>query len=216
MADAERISERDLKEIAAKVGNRLWALMDRKIPEDAAIELGESFSLWMLETEKIKQADWPDLRELVKPTHRWHHQIKIDGKGVAFARSTPPKDSQGSHYITELFAPSPDARDENPQASLAERIDEAIDWIDQNVKQDYLVHLLAVPAYQVNAFWLFDLSRHESQVVVIDSPPEFEELKRGKLFTSRQFLEAISKERIEPITGISDRRRTNKTDRDMA
>jgi Papain-like cysteine protease AvrRpt2 len=181
--------------------------MGEKLAPDAAIELGQSLSISMLGVNKIKGPNYPDLHELVEDTGRWHHQVKSGGKGVAvLARSAASGEIGGSHSIRECFP-----------SRIPESIDKAIDWVNQHLKQNLVVRLLSVPAYQVDALWLYDESKHESQVLIIDAPKEFTNLERSRLLTSQEFLEALGKN--QAIIGISSREpiptTTNKEDRNM-
>src|SRR5213593_77019 len=161
MAHTDKLSPSHYRIIADKIGGRLWDMIkDSPDLERAALEVGESFSLYMLPAEGIQRGtehrDWPDLQHLVKETGRWHHQIRFGGKGRGFARSIAPPYAPERSSIRELFL-----------SPLAERIDKTIDWLDKHVSEDLVVRLLEVPAYQVYAFWIFDEAKGESRVVNI-------------------------------------------------
>ena len=116
-------------------------------------------------------------------------QVGPDGQAIE-APLVPLGPDAGSWAVRELF-----------QSEIARKIDDVIDWIDPNVKGDPLVRLLIVPAYQLHAFWLKE--GEASQVVVVDMPNGFTRLQYGKLYTSKEFLEALAQE--QHIIGISTR-----------
>lgn len=129
-----------------------------------------------------------DISQLARQTGRWHHQIKIDGKAESFARSVPLGPDAANWSVRELF-----------QSEVAQKIDEAIDWIDSNVTGDPLVRLLIVPAYHLHAFWLKE--GDASRVLVVDMPASFTRPQYNKLYTSKEFLEALTEE--QHVIGIS-------------
>ena len=85
------------------------------------------------------------------------------------------------------------------ESEIARKIDDAIEWVDQNVKGDPLVRLLVVPAYHLHAFWLKE--GNASQVLVVHMPQGFAKLQTGKLYGSKDFLEALAQE--QHIVGIT-------------
>jgi hypothetical protein len=151
----------------------------------------ESFEVWILEFGTIEQ-NWDsgkDLLLLAKATGRWHHQIRFNGVGHAFARSSLQKDNDEPLLIKELIV-----------SPLARKIDEAIHWIDSNVQENYLTHMLSVPAYQLIAFWLIDEANQTSQVFTISSPNLGEGLATNQLIKSDVFLSELVKRK--PFSGI--------------
>src|SRR5881409_2982885 len=111
MAHTDKISEKDRRLIAEEIGALIWDnIADSPELAAAPVQLGESFSLWMVMADAFQKGkvrgDFPDLQRLVKDTGRWHHQIKIGGKPKAFARSTAAAGGVGPFSIEELFMSS--------------------------------------------------------------------------------------------------------------
>jgi hypothetical protein len=168
-------------QVGAEAGRSLGAAILQK-----SMELTESFSVWSLGADAVAKVH-ADLAQLAHNTGRWHHQIKIDGKADSFARSMPLGPDAADWSVREVFA-----------SDVARKIDEGIEWIDRNVPGDPLVRLLVVPAYHLHAFWLTEGG--VSQVLVVDMPPGFSKLQPGKLYTSKEFLEALAQE--QHVIGI--------------
>lgn len=149
------------------------------------IDLGETFAVWMLGGAAINRGvrSREDLMTLAKDTGSWHHQIRFDHKGMAYARSMALKDK--ARTLCELSV-----------SALAEEIQRATDWSDQNVSDEYLMRLLLVPSRQVRAFWFIDQANRRSQVYVTNAPARIKKLKKHVLLSSEEFLEALGKERI--------------------
>ncbi len=103
-------------------------------------------------------------------------------------RATPLGANAESWSVRELFT-----------SEIAGKIDEAIDWVDRNVKGDPLARLLIVPAFHLHAFWLVESGK--SHVVIVDMPRGFSKLEYRKLYTSREFLDALVQE--QHIIGIT-------------
>ena len=142
----------------------------KKLPEVDA----NPFAVWVLKTDDLGSAvkDGKDLSKLATDTNRWHHQIKFSGGSLAYARSAP-SDNEMTHASLSKLSVS----------SLAKHIDEAVKWVDKNVRNKPSVRLLAVPAYHVNALWWID-EAGDSQVRVL--PGRF--TKEAQTFDSQGFL----------------------------
>lgn len=168
--------------------------------------LGESFIVYTLDGETIESSDSQvkDLADLVRPTDRRHHQVRVDQKPVAFSRTIVSK----NETVCQFFI-----------SKLAEDIQEAMAWIDDYEKRnpgyadtDPLVRLLIIPEYNLTAFWIYKLTRlkswrsffqkpkRESNVVIISAPIELEKLKKEEFLNTRQFLQAFAGH--SPITGL--------------
>lgn len=150
-------------------------------------ELTESFAIWTLRDEAVTKPN-TNLTELAHETGRWHHQVKVAGVPASFARSTPLGPAP-DHWRVNAFFDSP----------IARKIDQAITWIDENVKNDPLVRLLVAPSYHLHAFWL--VKDGVNTVVVADMPPNFKALRYEKPYSSEEFLLALSQE--QHITGLT-------------
>ncbi len=180
MAHTELLPEAVLNTVASQVGKLLPRVVGRQKLADAQIELGETFPVWMLGANATTRTD-EDIGRLAMQTGRWHHQVRFGGKAEAFARSIPLGADHSSWDVREFF-----------ESEIAKAIEEAITWVDRNTKGNPEVRLLIVPAYYLHAFWL--LENGTNQVLVIDMPKQFTHLQRKKLYTPKEFLEALAKE----------------------
>jgi len=165
------------------------------LPDEFTLE--ECFAIYMLGANSITDPASlrKDIKYLARETERWHHQIKAGGKPVAFARSKATAYSKGCE-ICQLYI-----------SDLAKAVDDAIQWLmkfeDDNkeyTQTEPLVRLLAVPAYNVHAFWLLKQKSGQSDLLVIDAPAELGGLKREQLLNSAEFLKAF--EGHTPISGL--------------
>src|SRR5262245_20890226 len=142
MAHADALPQGVIDNVASQVGAEAGKGLGAAVLQSKTMELTESFSLWALGADVVAKT-YADLAQLARQTGRWHHQIKIDGKAQAFARSMPLGPDAANWSLRELF-----------RSEIAGKIDEAIAWVDTNVTGDPLVRLLVAPAYQLHAFWL--------------------------------------------------------------
>jgi hypothetical protein len=186
MAHADPLPNDVLDSVAAKIGSQIGGSLGALSLTAATLEMTESFSVWFLGADAVGDPTI-DISQSARNTGQWHHQINAGGKPEAFARSQPLGPDAASWTIQEFFT-----------SEIAKKIDDAIDWIDQNVTGDPLARLLVVPAYQVHAFWLKE--GDASRVVVVDMPAGFSHLQYQKVYTSKEFLEALAKE--QHVIGI--------------
>ncbi len=111
----------------------------------------------MLGANSIKGRERSDLDKLATPTGRLQHQVKIGGEKKAM----PVHTGKAAGYRS---------------SSISKKIDTAIERVKNiecvktKLEQKLPLQLLEVPAYQVDALWLFDESKRENQVLVIDCP----------------------------------------------
>jgi hypothetical protein len=158
----------------------------------------------------VASVEGPSLVGLARRTGRWHHQVKIDDRAVAFARSTEPEASGAR--LRGLFV-----------SPLALKVDEAITWIDERERRasagarasggtraagvgrgagaDPLVRLLVVLSHQVHAFWLLEEASGSSGVLIIDAPPGFAPPGRRTLLGERAFFDLLLRHR--PCRGLA-------------
>lgn len=188
MAHADAFPGYATAAVIRQVGERLSSIAPPQAlfpAPGAGPELGETFSVWMLGLNAVTQTDVSntDIHQLATETGRWHHQVRYGGQAQAFARSmNDSRPGAGGWSVTQLFA-----------SHIAARIDEAIDWVDQNVPGDPLVRLVIIPAFHLHAFWLTE-ENGESQFLVIDMPNTFTKLNYKTLYSVREFLERLSQE----------------------
>jgi hypothetical protein len=187
----ESLADHILNDIAKQLGSLLpaapgnWDFAAEDLGEAERIELAETFELWVLDLEAIRQKKG-GLPQLARPTGRWHHQIRRGDTPALFARSAEIG-TPAAWKVTEMF-----------ESELAAKIDRAISWIDGNVPGNPLARLLVVPAYQLNAMWL--LEDKKSLVYVIDCPTRLHSLHPGDFFENEtQFVTLLRKE--EPVVG---------------
>jgi hypothetical protein len=173
-----------VKAIADQIGQRLASVAT---PAQLAApagprgpELGETFSVWLLGLDAVTKSH-EAIEKLAIQTGRWHHQVRYGGRAQAFARSLPVGPKPDDWSVTQLF-----------ESRVAERIDAAIDWVDQNVLGDPLVRLLVMPAYHLHAFWLVD--EKTSQLLVVDMPDSYTRLRCKTLYSPKEFLDNLAQE----------------------
>lgn len=141
----------------------------------------------------------PGLEQLATPANQWHHQVRYGGQAQAFARSMSPGDSDPAALAAPGSTSTPDvmALFTSP---LAERIDQAIDWIDLNVPGDPLVRLLIAPAFYLHALWLTE--NGQDQVLVVDRPDSMEWLSYQTLYDGADFLNLLAGQ--TPVQGLPE------------
>lgn len=186
MAHAEGLADDVLKEVARQIGAMVSGVIGPDKLAEARLTMDKTpFEIWMLGADALLQPT-VDLRLLASPTGRWHHQVALDEKVIAFARSMPLGAQPSSWRVQEFFV-----------SELAGKIASAARWVDDenNVAGDPLVRLLDVPAYMVHAFWLLrDEGEGEEEVFVIDCPKSFTHLSTDRLLSQFEFIEALRRE----------------------
>ena len=104
------------------------------LEDDGGPDLTESFAVCVLIAGQVKKPP-ADLRELVRPSGVWHHQVRHSGTATHFARSIQPgfdPDEQGVQQLTE--------------SPVAAQIDRVIRWIDRRAPGRAMARLLVDPA----------------------------------------------------------------------
>jgi hypothetical protein len=196
MADAETLPSAVLNAIASKLGDRMTRAISPRVlgfvggVVPPAPTLKETFPVWMLEAaDTISPTD--DVSRLAKNTGHWHHQLATATGPVAYARSMPLGAAPESWSIRQMST-----------SDLASKIDDAIGWIDANAPTALTARFLSVPAYHIYAFWLVDSTDAANQrIVVISAPPQSQAFSTHRLYTSKEFLDAL---RATPhIKGLS-------------
>ena len=192
MARFPQLPDGVIDKITKEVGQKLkGGLHQRALGGDEELGVYESFDVWVLNTDAFVGNQSNTLSGLVKPTGRWHHQLKFsvgDAREPAgFARSLPSGSSAESWSLVGLL-----------ESDLADRIDKEVAWLDRNVEGDYLVHLLMIPAYQIYAFWL--VKDTDERVLVVDAPSQYHELQRRHLYSTAEFIDTLSS--LRHVDGI--------------
>lgn len=211
MLRPDSMNESELEEVASQLTDWLNLEMTQKMSEAAglseslsgfdavtspspAFTLEETFEVYMLGTNLIDRAieSGKDLIDFAKPTHRSHHQVKINNAPVGFARSLIDDERQ----VSQLFI-----------SDLAKAYDRSIKWLEtfeaeheDLTTEDRLVRVLIVPAYHVHAFWLFSQELRKSELLVIEAPAELKRLETNRLLSSREFFEAFKD--VLPTAGL--------------
>lgn len=196
MADAETLPPAVLNAIASKLGDRISRAISPPVlgyvagVAPPAPTMKETFPVWMLEAADVL-APTDDVSRLAKNTGHWHHQLSTTTGPVAYARSMPLGAAPESWSIRQVST-----------SDLANKIDDAISWIDANVPAALTTRLLIVPAYHIYVFWLVDSTKAANQrIVVVSAPPQSQEFSTHRLYTSKEFLDAV---RATPhIKGLS-------------
>jgi hypothetical protein len=84
-------------------------------------------------------------------------------------------------------------------SELANQLDKAIKWVDKETSSVERARLLVVPSRNINALW-FENEGADCIVIAAMPAPHESHLSYHKLYTSEEFLEALSKtDRVEGI-----------------
>lgn len=142
----------------------------------AKLDIGETLEIWFLEPLPLS----PDasFASLPRPSGQWHHQIRSEGSGTHYARSTP-------------FGPNENEWDVRcvVKSTISEKVHEAIRWIDRTVPDDgSFGRLLVVPSFHMHAIWLH--SETYNRIVIVDMP-KMSGLRYKHVYTGDEFLKAI-------------------------
>jgi len=143
----QHLPDDELKSLSERLSRCLsGAPLENKIEK---VGLGESFAIWQIDPLHFHSTP-PFLPTAA--SRLWHYQIFLDRKPIAHAL-VYQADSQLKIY--------------NVTASLlAERVDQAIEWIDKYDKDNTGINFLVVPSRLVYAFRLV-----QSDVVYVISAP---------------------------------------------
>ena len=177
MAQVEQLPQDVLAEVARQIGARLTPTAQAAVGRGLALEIAESFPVYML---PLEATTWPaaDLAALAVPTGLWHHQLRHGQDVQEFARSMPTGPRAEDWRVEEISA-----------SPIAQSIDGAAQWLDARVRSRATVRLLVVPAFQTHAFWLFEPDR--SQIVVVDRPEAYAALEYRRVYPAADFIEIL-------------------------
>ena len=193
MPHTEPIDEPIIDAIATQVGSVFPHVVSDRALLRKKSELTETFPVWALRAEDLFNRDDP-LSKLARPTGDWHTQLRIGGKALGFALTSPVGPKPEDWRLGAIF--------ESPIAAL---IDEAISWVDENVPDapdpelDPVVRLLDLPNYRIIALWLVN-PRRPADVVVARLPTNPRVLETGRLYPEAEFLAGVRGE--EFVFGI--------------
>jgi hypothetical protein len=154
------------------------------------LRLAETLEIWTVILDKAK-VESIDISQVAVSTGRLHHQLRVNGKATAFARTAykagEVQESNSDIFLSELSV-----------SRVAENIDHALHWIEQNVNEDLFVRLLIIPGYYIHALWMLDEYDSTNKVLIVDAPPEYKTLKLYHLYDSSEFLELLLREHHSP------------------
>lgn len=191
MAHVQKLSDSALETIAKQVG-KLYPSLDNSVARlQYPAELTETFPVWFLLTDAIATGN-SNLLELAQDTHRWHSQIRIAGKPEGVARSISTGEDASDWSVKQII-----------KGDLAKAVDDAIQWIDAEVKSESVVCILEIPEFFITSLWLID-DEQKSTVVIAKLPEDLQNLSRLVQYSSQDFLEVLRQERH--AIGIRDKR----------
>jgi hypothetical protein len=186
----DRLPNQVLADVVTQIARRLNPLVGPRLSPDAEFELTESFTVWSLSADRVRDNDDNDapLSQLASDAHTWHHQVAVDGRPRLYARSRPQNAEVARLRVHSAV-----------HSRIAARLNKTMIWIDANVLQvDYLVRLLVAPEYLLHAFWLVD--GLDSRVVLADVC-NTDLLVLNRLYRDAEFLATLRA--MEPIEGIA-------------
>jgi hypothetical protein len=202
MLEVDKFPAEYLSRFTGQVNNWLGEMIrSKRIPDASSYHLGENFLMLFLnnpELHAINSLD-RDVSELATPTGRRHYQIKTDKGAIAYARSCIDENES----ICQLFA--------TKLACNVEKAIAALDDYERNhpefASERWRVRMITIPTFHAHAFLIQRIQNDDdeatggSYLYVISAPPRLNNLPRGKLLNSRQFLLGFKGER--PIVGVS-------------
>src|SRR5215207_9774960 len=101
MPTTKSLSDQITDSIGEQVAPLLPAILPEKAITSKKVELAESFLLWKLDLGYIYPSEGaPGF--LATPTNIWHHQIKIGGEYMAYARSNAATDISEDQVVSEV------------------------------------------------------------------------------------------------------------------
>lgn len=156
--------------------------------------LCESLQLWMLDTYRLAQQGGDgDIRVLSYFTGRWHHQIRLPSGGMAYARSMAIEvnEVKSNWSVRELY-----------EGGLARKIDAVLDIVDRQFSDDFVVRLLSIRAYQINALWILNEHTGDQSVLVVTTARGPNALQTGVVYSSRDFLNVLR--RMPIVNGLTN------------
>jgi hypothetical protein len=187
MAEPTSIRAAVAASLARQIGEMLPPSLAKSLAADRRVELAESVPLCFVpvidEWKKHLRLD-----EIAQPTGLWHHQIRVDGSAVYFARSRP-SESESADWLVEEVVDSP----------IAKAIEETIEWADDQVEDDSSPQLLVAPAYYLHALWLAP-----NRVTIVE-PGTAIAFERKRWYSAEEFVQILSEaNRADGLPGMTD------------
>jgi len=185
-----------------------------EIKADMQVTLCETFAVWRLKPGTIEALATPgfsgEISDWSEPTKSLHHQVRQNGKLVAYARS---RAGEGDEYV---------GLTQYNVSALVSAVDHAIDIIDQHEKDDEVaaadpvVRLLEIPSHHVSALCLFAQSLEpksgdKNRCVLVQAPQKVYEEYRDRLLNSVEFFDLLKRTGVirAIIPGTTDRPRSD-------
>jgi hypothetical protein len=155
-------------------------MMRASVRAGSRVELAETFDVFELSLP-VAESIGGRLRTKLTANGQWHHQIRHGADAKEFALSGAPQRDSENRLLQVSFA-----------SPLAQNIDLAIDWMDNNHGQipDGSVHLLFAPVLLIHAFWIE--TAESDFVVVADSPAALATLKPERFYDDDEFLKLLA------------------------
>src|SRR5215210_2026846 len=91
---APKLQPAALERLAYQLADPVAALFARDDRFPVHAEITDSFPVWLLGEDAIREPGGTTLAELARPNGQWHLQISVDGAVEAFARSFGPPDGE--------------------------------------------------------------------------------------------------------------------------
>lgn len=138
--------------------------------------LGEGYARVFVPLADVRKPP-ADLSAILSPKGRWVHLVRgpAGATNVCYSTDDGPEDQR----VTAGYA-----------GLLAQKIDAAAQWLDENDKDDNaVVRLLAFPAFYTHAFGI--LRGKKAYAVLVDAPTDSEGLEYKKEYSLRVFLRRL-------------------------
>lgn len=163
-------------EVARQAGPWLARLLEREQQHYTQAELEYTFPCWFLGLEAISEGK--ALRDSARPTQLWHHQVLLDGKPQAVARSTWNEHGPEGLNVVDVAYPG-----------IAVELGQALAWLAAQEEQETRLRLLLVPSLYITCFWL--MGEEEDFVVVAQVPAGYTRLEKELVYPAREFLRTL-------------------------
>jgi hypothetical protein len=88
---------------------------------------------------------------------------------------------------------------------LAQKLDAVYDLIDRQFSDDFVVRLLSIRSYQLNALWILNPHTGEQNVVVVTTSDASNAIQTGIVYSSREFLRILrTMSIVQGIEGVRE------------
>jgi hypothetical protein len=144
------------------------------------VGIGETFELWTVDDATLRDhPDDVDLRDLARPTSRWHHQLRGSGRpSDYYARSSRVAYGRGVELV---------------RSPLARAIDRRVSALDDLGDVSGDVRLLVVPATGLTALWIVPRRASTESMAIVVHAPRGLRLPTARLIRSAVLIRRLSK-----------------------